>query len=76
MLGAIRAPLNHCFIFRIFLESFKNVFKKNIKITSSFINIIMLRCIFFKIQNMSLKNCQTVVLMSKLLLSYFYATFK
>jgi len=31
LLGAARAPLNHCFIFKIFLEFFKYVLKKNIK---------------------------------------------
>jgi hypothetical protein len=60
LLGAIRAPLDHFFILKIF-----------------FINIIMLRCILKIISKYVIKKYfQIVVSMSKLFLSYFYATFK
>jgi hypothetical protein len=56
LLGASHAPLDHYFILKIFLESFKHVFQKNMKFLKSFFNMIMLRCILKKSRNMSLKN--------------------
>ncbi len=64
----------------LFLEylfkKFNTSFKKGSKILKSFFNTIMLRCVFKKSQNMSLNFFQIVLLMLKLLLSCFYATFK
>ncbi len=68
LLGVAHAPLNHCFIFRIFLESFYYVFQKKIKFILFFLNTIMLRCILKNIQKyVTKKYYQIVLLVSKLL---------
>ncbi len=56
LLRATRAPVNHYFILRIFIDFFKYIFKKYIKIQKKNLNIIMLKCTSKKSQYMSLKN--------------------
>jgi hypothetical protein len=52
-------------------------FQKNIKSFKSFFNTIMLRCILKNIQKYVIKKYfQIALLVSKLLLSYFYVVFK
>jgi hypothetical protein len=43
-LGATHAPLNHCFLLKIFLEFFNTFFKKTLNFFYNF-NTIMLSCI-------------------------------
>jgi len=65
LLGAACAFLNHCFIFKIFLEFFNTFKKKNLQ---SFLNTIILRCILKHIQKYVIKKYfQIVLLMLKLL---------
>jgi hypothetical protein len=52
-------------------------FKKTLKLKFHFFNTIMLRCIFKNITKYVIKKYfQIVLLMSKLFLTCFYATFK
>ncbi len=67
LLGATCAPLNHCFIHRIFLEFFKYVFQKNINFLKKILNTVMLRYIFLNIPKyVTKKYFQIVFLVSKL----------
>jgi hypothetical protein len=73
--GTTPAPLNHYF-FDVFKRIFFkiHIFQKNI--LYFFVNTIMLRCIFKKIQNMFLKYSQTMLLISKLFLNNDYKSLK
>jgi len=68
LLGATHAPLNHFFVFRVFLKSF-NVFQKNFFFKKSD-QYYYFKVYFFKIPKYVIKKYfQIVPLLSKLFLS-------